>query len=172
MVVLVGDLGVLEPDAAGDRSGGPTARARGEAERHRRAYHLPSAAPTRTAFLAANWSTGDACGGRWTGVTCSADGRRVVALSLPSLDLRGPLDPLGHLAELRTLDLRGNRLNGTLDALLRGAPNLALLYLSRNEVSGEIPADAVARLARLARVDLADNSLPRARPAGRRAREA
>ncbi|GJN13798.1 hypothetical protein PR202_gb00544 [Eleusine coracana subsp. coracana] len=110
-------------------------------------------------ILAANWSTGDACGGRWTGVVCSADGRRVVSLSLPSLDLRGPLDPLSHLTELRALDLRGNRLNGTLDALLRGARSLALLYLSRNDVSGEIPTDALARLPRLVRVDLADNSL-------------
>ncbi|KAG2614852.1 leucine-rich repeat receptor-like protein kinase PXC1 [Panicum virgatum] len=109
-------------------------------------------------ILSANWSTGDACAGRWTGVGCSADGRRVTSLALPSLDLRGPLDPLSHLAELRTLDLRGNRLNGTLDALLRGVPNLVLLYLSRNDISGAIP-DAVARLPRLARVDLADNSL-------------
>jgi hypothetical protein len=109
-------------------------------------------------ILAANWSTGDACAGRWTGVGCSADGRRVVSLSLPSLDLRGSLDPLSHLGELRALDLRGNRLNGTLDALLLGAPNLVLLYLSHNDISGAIP-DAVARLARLVRVDLADNSL-------------
>ena len=109
-------------------------------------------------ILAANWSNGDACAGRWTGVGCSADGRRVTSLALPSLDLRGPLDPLSHLAELRTLDLRGNRLNGTLDALLRGVPNLVLLYLSRNDISGAIP-DAVARLPRLVRVDLADNSL-------------
>ncbi|GJM88018.1 hypothetical protein PR202_ga04034 [Eleusine coracana subsp. coracana] len=110
-------------------------------------------------ILAANWTTGDACAGRWTGVVCSADGRRVVSLSLPSLDLRGPLDPLSHLTELRALDLRGNRLNGTLDALLRGARSLALLYLSGNDVSGEIPTDALPRLPRLVRVDLADNSL-------------
>ncbi|KAF8707106.1 hypothetical protein HU200_030339 [Digitaria exilis] len=109
-------------------------------------------------ILAANWSTGDACAGRWTGVGCSADGRRVTSLSLPSLDLRGPLDPLSHLAELRALDLRGNRLNGTLDALLRGVPNLVLLYLSHNDISGAIP-DAIARLPRLVRVDVADNSL-------------
>lgn len=110
-------------------------------------------------ILAANWSTGDACAGRWAGVGCSADGRRVTSLTLPSLDLRGPLDPLSHLAELRALDLRGNRLNGTLDALLRGAPGLVLLYLSRNDVSGAVPSAALARLTRLVRLDLADNSL-------------
>ncbi|KAJ1274242.1 hypothetical protein BS78_05G047000 [Paspalum vaginatum] len=120
-------------------------------------------------ILASNWSTGDACAGRWTGVGCSPDGRRVTSLALPSLDLRGPLDPLSHLAELRALDLRGNRLNGTLDALLRGAPNLVLLYLSRNDVSGAVP-DAVAGLARLARLDLADNSLSGAIPAAALAR--
>ena len=110
-------------------------------------------------ILSSNWSTGDACTGHWLGVGCSADGRRVTSLTLPSLDLRGPLDPLSHLAELRALDLRGNRLNGTLDALLRGAPGLVLLYLSRNDVSGRVPADALARLTRLVRLDLADNSL-------------
>ncbi|CAL4995591.1 unnamed protein product [Urochloa decumbens] len=110
-------------------------------------------------ILAANWSTGDACSGRWAGVVCSADSRRVTSLSLPSLDLRGPLDPLSHLGELRALDLRGNRLNGTLDALLRGGvPNLVLLYLSHNDISGAIP-DSIALLPRLARLDLADNSL-------------
>ncbi|CAO2153302.1 unnamed protein product [Urochloa humidicola] len=110
-------------------------------------------------ILSANWSTGDACAGRWTGVVCSADGRRVTSLSLPSLDLRGPLDPLSHLGELRALDLRGNRLNGTLDALLGGGvPNLVLLYLSHNDISGGIP-NSIAKLPLLARVDLADNSL-------------
>jgi len=39
-----------------------------------------------------------------------------------------------------------------------GVLNLVLLSLSRNDISGAIP-DAVARLPRLVRVDLADNSL-------------
>lgn len=109
-------------------------------------------------ILAANWSTPDACAGRWTGVACSADGRRVTSLSLTSLDLRGPLDPLSHLGELRSLDLRGNRLNGTLDTLLLGVPNLKVLYLSHNDLSGAFPG-TIARHPRLLRVDLADNSL-------------
>ncbi|KAF0933311.1 hypothetical protein E2562_017096 [Oryza meyeriana var. granulata] len=109
-------------------------------------------------ILAANWSTSNACAGSWIGVGCSANGRRVTSLTLPSLDLRGPLDPLSHLGELRALDLRGNRLNGTLDTLLLGVPNLKLLYLSHNDLSGAIP-DTIARLLRLLRVDLADNSL-------------
>uniref|UniRef100_A0A0E0F9J4 Protein kinase domain-containing protein n=1 Tax=Oryza meridionalis TaxID=40149 RepID=A0A0E0F9J4_9ORYZ len=115
-------------------------------------------------ILAANWSTSNACAGGWIGVGCSGDGRRVTSLSLPSLDLRGPLDPLSHLGELRALDLRGNRLNGTLDTLLLGVPNLKLLYLSHNDISGAIP-DAIARLLRLLRLDLADNSLRGAIPA-------
>uniref|UniRef100_A0A0D3HRE7 Protein kinase domain-containing protein n=1 Tax=Oryza barthii TaxID=65489 RepID=A0A0D3HRE7_9ORYZ len=114
-------------------------------------------------ILAANWSTSNACAGGWIGVGCSGDGRRVTSLSLPSLDLRGPLDPLSHLGELRALDLRGNRLNGTLDTLLLGVPNLKLLYLSHNDISGAIP-DAIARLLRLLRLDLADNSLRGAIP--------
>uniref|UniRef100_A0A0D9XWW5 Protein kinase domain-containing protein n=1 Tax=Leersia perrieri TaxID=77586 RepID=A0A0D9XWW5_9ORYZ len=109
-------------------------------------------------ILAANWSTSNACAGGWVGVVCSGDGRRVTSLSLPSLDLRGPLDPLSHLGELRSLDLRGNRLNGTLDTLLLGVPNLKLLYLSRNDLAGEIP-DSISRHSGLVRLDLGDNSL-------------
>ncbi|KAL6845825.1 hypothetical protein ACP4OV_024400 [Aristida adscensionis] len=109
-------------------------------------------------ILAANCNTGDACAGCWTSVGCSPDGRRVTSPSLPSLDLRGPLDPLSNLGELRALDLRSNRLNGKVDALLLGVPNLALLYLSHNDLSGALPA-AIARLRGLLRIDLTDNSL-------------
>lgn len=106
--------------------------------------------------LAANWSTPDACSGRWRGVGCS--GSRVTSLALPFLDLRGPLDPLSHLDQLRRLDLHGNRLNGTLLALLHALPNLKLLYLSQNDLSGEIPP-AVGLLTRLLRLDLSSNDL-------------
>ena len=108
-------------------------------------------------ILAGNWSTPDACAGRWTGVGCSSDGRRVTSLSLASLDLRGSLNPLSHLGELRALDLRGNRLNGTLDALLLGVPNLKLLYLSQNRLQGRLPA-SLALLRRATVLVLSDNS--------------
>ncbi|MQM05423.1 hypothetical protein Taro_038235 [Colocasia esculenta] len=110
-------------------------------------------------ILAHNWSTPDACSGRWRGVACSLVSGRVTSLSLPTLDLRGPLDPLAHLDQLRALDLRGNRLNGTLAPAIPLLLNLKLLYLSRNDLSGEIPAAGLARLRRLVRLDLSDNSL-------------
>ncbi|XP_038986598.1 leucine-rich repeat receptor-like protein kinase PXC1 [Phoenix dactylifera] len=106
--------------------------------------------------LAANWSTPDACTGRWRGVGCS--GGRVTSLALPFLDLRGPIAPLSHLDQLRRLDLHGNRLNGTLLPLIPALPNLKLLYLSQNDLSGEIPP-AVGRLTRLLRLDLSSNDL-------------
>ncbi|XP_008776136.2 leucine-rich repeat receptor-like protein kinase PXC1 [Phoenix dactylifera] len=106
--------------------------------------------------LAANWSSPDACSGRWRGVGCS--GGRVTSLALPFLDLRGPLDPLSHLDQLRLLDLHGNRLNGTLLPLLPALHNLKLLYLSQNDLSGEIPP-AVGLVTRLLRLDLSSNDL-------------
>jgi Protein kinase domain/Leucine rich repeat N-terminal domain len=105
--------------------------------------------------LAANWTTADACTGGWVGVTCW--GKRVVSLSLPSLDLRGPIDTLSHLDQLRVLDLHSNRLNGTLSAI-SSLPNLKLLYLSHNDFSGEIPP-AIGQLTRLLRIDLSNNNL-------------
>ncbi|CAA7400202.1 unnamed protein product [Spirodela intermedia] len=109
-------------------------------------------------ILASNWSSPDACSGRWRGVTCSPGLGRVISLSLPAFDLRGPLDPLALLDQLRILDLRGNRLNGSLAPAFL-LPNLRLLYLSRNDFSGNIPAAGLARLPRLIRLDLSDNSL-------------
>ncbi|XP_072969671.1 leucine-rich repeat receptor-like protein kinase PXC1 [Typha angustifolia] len=107
--------------------------------------------------LVANWSSPDACSGRWIGVECSAG--RVTSLSLPSLDLRGPLDPLSQLDRLRLLDLHGNRLNGTLLPFLSASlPNLKLLYLSRNDLSGGIPP-SIGLLAHLVRADLSENDL-------------
>nr|DAD28686.1 TPA_asm: hypothetical protein HUJ06_030155 [Nelumbo nucifera] len=82
---------------------------------------------------------------------------RVTALILPSLDLRGPVDSLARLDQLRLLDLHGNRLNGTLLPLTR-CSNLKLLYLAGNDFSGEVPAD-IGSLKRLLRLDLSDNNL-------------
>ncbi|KAA8518638.1 hypothetical protein F0562_016112 [Nyssa sinensis] len=109
--------------------------------------------------LLSNWTLpttgGDACSAGWRGVRCSRG--RVIALSLPSLDLRGPIDSLVFLDQLRVLDLHGNRLNGTVDPIA-DCFNLKLLYLSGNDFSGEIPS-RIASLGRLLRLDLSNNNL-------------
>ncbi|WOG96454.1 hypothetical protein DCAR_0415789 [Daucus carota subsp. sativus] len=109
--------------------------------------------------LLANWtltsSTSTACSASWRGVNCTNN--RVIALKLPSLNLRGSLDSLASLDQLRFLDLADNRLNGSISALTN-CTNLKLVYLSNNDLSGEIPAE-ISSLRRIARLDLSDNNL-------------
>ncbi|XP_020210620.1 leucine-rich repeat receptor-like protein kinase PXC1 [Cajanus cajan] len=107
--------------------------------------------------LLSNWTGGDACSGAWRGVRCSPNGR-VTALSLPSLNLRGPLDALAALTHLRLLDLHDNRLNATVSPLLANCTNLRLLYLGANDLSGEIPPQ-ISSLGSLLRLDLSDNNI-------------
>lgn len=108
-------------------------------------------------YLLSNWTGHDACNSAWRGVLCSPNGR-VTALSLPSLNLRGPLDPLTPLTHLRLLNLHDNRLNGTVSTLFSNCTNLQLLYLSSNDFSGEIPPE-ISSLKSLLRLDLSDNNL-------------
>ncbi|XP_068658429.1 leucine-rich repeat receptor-like protein kinase PXC1 [Aristolochia californica] len=113
--------------------------------------------------LAANWTAGGSpCTAPWLGVGCTND--RVTSLHLPSIDIRGALDALASLDQLRLLDLHDNRLNGSLLPLTK-CSNLKLLYLSGNDLSGEIP-DEFAQLKRLLRLDLSDNNLSGPIPAG------
>ncbi|XP_014496244.1 leucine-rich repeat receptor-like protein kinase PXC1 [Vigna radiata var. radiata] len=106
--------------------------------------------------LLSNWTGADACSAAWLGVECSPNGR-VVGLSLPSLNLRGPIDSLSSLVYLRFLDLHENRLNGTLYPLLN-CTSLELLYLSHNDFSGEIPRQ-ISSLRLLLRLDISDNNI-------------
>ncbi|KAJ7971478.1 LRR receptor-like kinase [Quillaja saponaria] len=107
-------------------------------------------------YLLTNWTSVNACASKWRGVQCSINGR-VVGLSLPSLNLRGPIDSLSQLDQLRLLDLHGNRLNGSITPLSK-CTNLKLLYLSGNDFSGEIPPE-IESLKRLLRIDLSDNNI-------------
>ena len=107
--------------------------------------------------LLPNWTGGDACSAAWHGVACSPN-NRVTSLSLPSLNLRGPLTPLSFLTHLRFLDLHDNRLNGTVAPLLSNCTNLRLLYLSGNDLSGEIPPE-ISAVKGLLRLDLSGNNL-------------
>ncbi|XP_021764839.1 leucine-rich repeat receptor-like protein kinase PXC1 [Chenopodium quinoa] len=106
--------------------------------------------------LLSNWSSSDACAANWVGVNCSSDGR-VFSLSLPSLNLRGPISSLSSLDQLRLLDLSNNRLNGSISPL-SNCSNLKLIYLSHNDFSGEIPPE-FGGLQRLLRLDASDNNL-------------
>ncbi|GFP94434.1 probable leucine-rich repeat receptor-like protein kinase at1g68400 [Phtheirospermum japonicum] len=106
--------------------------------------------------LLANWTAAAAaCSARWYGVNCTND--RVTAVALPFQSLRGPIAALSSLDQLRLLDLRGNRLNGSLTQIAR-CVNLKLVYLSGNDFSGEIPPE-LAALHRLLRLDLSNNNL-------------
>ncbi|CAN1134970.1 Leucine-rich repeat receptor-like protein kinase PXC1 [Linum perenne] len=104
--------------------------------------------------LRSNWTGSNPCL-PWLGVQCSPVGR-VVSLSLPSLSLRGPIDSLSFLDQIRFLDLHDNRLNGTLS--LSNCSNLKHLYLSGNDFSGEIPPQ-ISSLHRMLRLDLSDNNI-------------
>ncbi|KAL3532032.1 hypothetical protein ACH5RR_005553 [Cinchona calisaya] len=109
--------------------------------------------------LRSNWTlpskTFTACTASWVGVKCTNG--RITALSLPSLNLRGPIDSLSSLDQLRLLDLHNNRLNGTLTPIIN-CLNLKLIYLSNNDISGEIPPE-ISSLRRLLRLDLSNNNL-------------
>ncbi|XP_009619382.1 leucine-rich repeat receptor-like protein kinase PXC1 [Nicotiana tomentosiformis] len=96
-----------------------------------------------------------ACTAAWLGIKCI--NHRVSAVILPSFNLRGPITALSSLPFLRLLDLRNNRLNGTLTPITQ-CINLKLIYLSGNDFSGEIPPE-ISSLHRLLRVDISNNNL-------------
>ncbi|RCV23560.1 hypothetical protein SETIT_5G016200v2 [Setaria italica] len=107
-----------------------------------------------------NWPTTPlACAGPgWTGVTCSADATRVVALHLPGLGLSGavPSGTLGRLDALQLLSLRANNLSGRFPTDLLSLPALTGLHLQRNAFSGALPA-GLAALQNLQVLDLSYN---------------
>ncbi|KAK4348428.1 hypothetical protein RND71_031183 [Anisodus tanguticus] len=95
------------------------------------------------------------CSAHWFGVKCI--NKRVSSVILPFLNLRGPITALASLRLLRLLDLRNNRLNGTLQPITQ-CTNLKLIYLSGNDFSGKIPPE-ISYLRRLLRLDISNNNL-------------
>lgn len=76
----------------------------------------------------------------WTGVTCNAAQTSVTGITLARQNLTGSLpSSLNQLTSLRNFDVSRNRLTGSIPALT-GLVNLQNLDLSRNELSGSIPA--------------------------------
>ncbi|KAJ6828976.1 putative LRR receptor-like serine/threonine-protein kinase [Iris pallida] len=119
-----------------------------------------------------DWNYDDDTPCSWNGVTCmgfpdlsnSTTSSRVISLVLPGARLLGSIAPdVGLLEHLRHLDLSDNFLNGTLPASLFNAsssppPELRLLSLANNEISGEIP-DAFGNATGLRLLNLSDNAL-------------
>ncbi|KAI4307771.1 hypothetical protein L6164_030920 [Bauhinia variegata] len=98
-----------------------------------------TAVPHRKNFM---WNPNTSVCSSWIGVTCSADGTRVVSVRLPGAGLVGsiPVNTLGKLDALRTISLRSNRLSGILPNDITSLPALERLYLQHNNLSGDIPA--------------------------------
>ncbi|KAB1225657.1 hypothetical protein CJ030_MR1G009162 [Morella rubra] len=98
-----------------------------------------AAVPHRRNF---SWSPTTPVCTSWLGVSCTANGTRVVSLRLPGVGLVGHIPPntLGKLDALRVLSLRSNLLGGNLSSEITSLPSLHYLYLQRNNFSGEIPS--------------------------------
>jgi len=94
-------------------------------------------------LLRAAWSGPSCCG--WEGVGCDSASGRVTALWLPRRGLTGPIlgASLVGLEQLRSLNLAGNRLVGTIPSLIRELEHLCYLDLLDNSLVGEVPKSLI-----------------------------
>ncbi|XP_043717442.1 probable inactive receptor kinase At4g23740 [Telopea speciosissima] len=106
-----------------------------------------------------NWNVKSPVCGNWTGVTCSPDNSRVIALRLPGNGFQGPIPPnsLSRLTALQILSLRSNALSGPILPDFSNLGNLSELYLQFNHFSGPLPSDFSA-WKNLTTVDLSYNA--------------
>ncbi|XP_021298320.1 probable LRR receptor-like serine/threonine-protein kinase At3g47570 [Herrania umbratica] len=100
-------------------------------------------------ILANNWSnTHSVC--NWVGVSCSAKHSRVIALSLPNMDLTGTVPPhLGNLSFLVSLNLDDNHFHGHLPSTVYNISSLQMISLASNGLSGSLPQDICRHLPKL-----------------------
>ena len=97
----------------------------------------------------------------WYGVTCEqrpldpARGR-IISLRIPRFGLRGNIDSLSSLTELRELNLADNNFSGNLD-MLGSLTKLTELRLERNSIIGEL--GALSQMRELHILDLQHNPL-------------
>ncbi|KAL5718850.1 hypothetical protein ACHQM5_011712 [Ranunculus cassubicifolius] len=90
-----------------------------------------------------NWKRSSRVCNQWTGVVCSDDNSRIIALRLPGVGLNGriPANTISRLTALQILSLRSNGLTGELPSDLINLRNLSYLYLQFNSFSGSLKLD-------------------------------
>jgi Leucine rich repeat/Leucine rich repeat N-terminal domain/Leucine Rich Repeat len=90
-----------------------------------------------------NWDQATPVCNAWTGVTCSADESRIVAVRLPALGLNGQIPPntLSRLTSLQILSLRANGFTGPFPPDFANLTSLTGLHLQLNSFSGSLPLD-------------------------------
>ncbi|TYH74378.1 hypothetical protein ES332_D05G394800v1 [Gossypium tomentosum] len=107
--------------------------------------------------LANNWKASTSvC--NWIGVSCGIFHKRVIALNLTSMNLRGTIPPhLGNLSFLLSLDLSSNHFYGHLPEELGQLHRLRILQLRYNRLNGEIPS-WLGNLQRVRRLEMKNNN--------------
>ncbi|KAF8412154.1 hypothetical protein HHK36_000110 [Tetracentron sinense] len=90
-----------------------------------------------------NWNERSPVCSNWTGVTCSNDHSRIIAVHLPGVGFHGrfPLNTLSRLSALQILSLRSNSITGPFPSDFGNLKNLSFLYLQFNNFSGPLPSD-------------------------------
>ncbi|KAF5730052.1 inactive receptor kinase [Tripterygium wilfordii] len=90
-----------------------------------------------------NWNESYPVCNHWTGVTCSEDESRVIAVRLPGVGFHGSIPPntLSRLSALQILSLRSNGISGFFPDDFFKLKNLSYLYLQFNNFFGPLPSD-------------------------------
>lgn len=88
-----------------------------------------------------NWNETSSVCTNWTGVTCSQDKSRIIAVRLPGIGFHGSIPPntISRLSALEILSLRSNLISGHFPSDFSSLKNLSFLYLQFNNLSGPLP---------------------------------
>ncbi|MFQ6652188.1 hypothetical protein Gotur_024175, partial [Gossypium turneri] len=108
--------------------------------------------------LANNWTASTSvC--NWVGVSCGILHKRVIALNLTSMNLRGTIpETLVNMSNLENLNLGFNQLSGQVPSSIFKISSLMIIDLSSSSLSGQIPT-SIFNISSLKTIDLSSNSL-------------
>ncbi|MFQ6656596.1 hypothetical protein Gotur_026634, partial [Gossypium turneri] len=108
--------------------------------------------------MANNWmASTSVC--NWIGVSCGILHKRVIALNLTSMNLRGTIpETFVNMSNLEILNLGFNQLSGQVPSSIFKISSLKIIGLSSNSLSGQIPT-SIFNISSLTTIELSNNSL-------------